>query len=227
MVRRVLEVEHSELSPDELNANKGTERGHGMVRKSLTKFGAGRSIVLDRNNQAIAGNKTLEAAVELGIPVTVVETHGDELIAVKRLDLFLGSEDGKARELAIADNRTSEVGVEWDLAVLETLQDQGVSVDEWFFNNELEGIDIRSSGRGQTRALTHVNEELSVDDELIDLDDENSIKPGDSFRLGHHRLTVGLSTQKGDAAVMIAAWEKFTGHKAMRITTFDEFMDTD
>ena len=48
----------SDLTPDPQNANKGTERGRGMIEDSLRRLGAGRSILVDKHNRVIAGNKT-------------------------------------------------------------------------------------------------------------------------------------------------------------------------
>lgn len=36
----------SALTPDDRNANKGTQRGTGMLEDSLRKYGAGRSILM-------------------------------------------------------------------------------------------------------------------------------------------------------------------------------------
>ena len=78
----------SELKPDTNNANKGTERGQYMVDHSISQYGAGRSILIDRDNNVIAGNKTLQAAVDAGlVDVEVVEVDGSKLVAVKRVDL--------------------------------------------------------------------------------------------------------------------------------------------
>jgi hypothetical protein len=46
-----------DLIPDDKNFNKGTEFGNSLIEKSFRKFGAGRSILLDKNNRIIAGNK--------------------------------------------------------------------------------------------------------------------------------------------------------------------------
>lgn len=105
------------LIPDSRNANKGTQRGASLIQKSLQELGAGRSILVDKDNHVIAGNKTLEAAAAIGLEnVRVVETDGTELVVVKRMDVKLDSKRG--RELAIADNRTSQVGLEWDAGIL-------------------------------------------------------------------------------------------------------------
>ena len=55
-----------DLIPDARNANKGTQRGRGMVEASLREVGAGRSIVIDKDGRVISGNKTLEAAADIG-----------------------------------------------------------------------------------------------------------------------------------------------------------------
>jgi hypothetical protein len=41
----------AELIPDDKNFNKGTEFGNSLIEKSLRKFGAGRSILLDKNSR--------------------------------------------------------------------------------------------------------------------------------------------------------------------------------
>lgn len=106
----------SELTPDPKNANRGTPRGRDAVRKSLAKYGAGRSVLVDAAGTIIAGNKTVEAALEKGLPIRVVETDGTELVVVQRTDLDASSKAG--RELAIADNRASELGLAWDASVI-------------------------------------------------------------------------------------------------------------
>ena len=67
----------SDLTPDTHNANRGTERGMAMLENSLREFGAGRSILIDREGRVIGGNKTLEKAAEIGLEdVVVVQTDG-------------------------------------------------------------------------------------------------------------------------------------------------------
>jgi len=48
-----------ELQLDAKNANKSTKRGAKLVMNSLSRFGAGRSILIDRNGRVIAGNQTV------------------------------------------------------------------------------------------------------------------------------------------------------------------------
>lgn len=87
-----------------------------LIRKSLTDCGAGRSILLDNENEIIAGNGVYEQAKKLGIPVKIIETKGDELIAIKRTDLK--TEDQKRKVLAVMDNTTSDSS-EFDVEKLE------------------------------------------------------------------------------------------------------------
>lgn len=119
-VGTVSAVPLSDLTPDVRNANAGTERGRAMVEESLRRFGAGRSILTDKHGRIIAGNTTHEAAVDIGLTeAVVVQTDGKKLVVVQRTDLDLDSP--AARALAIADNRTSEVGLSWDAGRLAEL----------------------------------------------------------------------------------------------------------
>jgi hypothetical protein len=102
----------NDIKIDLLNANKGTEGGQWLVKKSLENYGFGRSILVDKDGNIIAGNKTFEKAKELNLPIKVIDTGGKEIIIHQRTDLKLDSKEG--RELAIVDNRSSEIGLDWD-----------------------------------------------------------------------------------------------------------------
>ena len=103
----------SELKFDDKNFNKHTEYGMSLLEKSLRENGAGRSILIDKDNNIIAGNGIIEAAGQVGLEkVKIVETNGDEIIAVKRTDISLDSKKG--RKMALADNSTARADLEWD-----------------------------------------------------------------------------------------------------------------
>lgn len=108
------EMKLSDLKQDRNNANKGSARGQTAIETSLQKYGAGRSIVLDKDNNILCGNHTAEAASTVGLDenVIVVETSGDQVVAVKRTDLSI--DDPRARELAYADNRSGELSLSWN-----------------------------------------------------------------------------------------------------------------
>jgi len=138
MAKHLYDLNLADIAPDNRNANKGTERGAGMLEHSLRTYGAGRSILLDKNNRVIAGNKTLEQASQIGLDVLVVDSDGTKLIAVRRTDVNLDSVAG--RELAIADNRTSEVGLSWDVEALKELERDGVTLNAFWFDSELDAL---------------------------------------------------------------------------------------
>ena len=103
----------SDLHFDDKNFNKHTEFGMSLLEKSLRELGAGRSILLDKDNNIIAGNGIVEAASSVGLEdVKIIETTGDEIVAVKRTDLELDSEEG--RKMAFADNATAAADLSWD-----------------------------------------------------------------------------------------------------------------
>jgi hypothetical protein len=129
-----------ELTPDERNANRGTERGRYMLDHSLRQYGAGRSILVDRNGKVIAGNKTIEAAADIGLDdVIVVQTDGSQLVAVQRTDLDLDDGD-RARLLAYADNRASEGGLEWDAEQIAADLGEGLDLSALFRDDELPSL---------------------------------------------------------------------------------------
>ena len=138
MAKRKLQT-LNDLTPDDRNANKGTERGLGLLENSLRSYGAGRSILLDKHGKIIAGNKTVQSAVEMGLTkLEVVQTTGNTVVAVQRMDLDMDT-DPKARELALADNRVAEVDLEWDPEVLAELGTE-LDLSKFWTEDELKDI---------------------------------------------------------------------------------------
>lgn len=121
----------SDLKFDDKNFNKHTEYGMSLLEKSLRENGAGRSILLDKDNNIIAGNGIVEAAGSVGLEkVKIVETSGDEIIAVKRTDITLDSEQG--RTMALADNATASADLEWNDGLIASESDKwGINPDDW------------------------------------------------------------------------------------------------
>ena len=132
---KIIETNIESLVPDNKNFNKGTEYGDRLMDESLRKFGLARSIVIDKNNRIIAGNKTAEKAADIGFTaVLVVEVDGNQLVAVKRKDIDLDS--AKGRELALADNATSKANLAWDESMIEEVSQQ------WGFEPQEWGVDV-------------------------------------------------------------------------------------
>ena len=49
------EINIEDLKQDSRNFNKGTEQGQELMERSFKEMGAGRSILIDRNGNIIAG----------------------------------------------------------------------------------------------------------------------------------------------------------------------------
>lgn len=154
-----------ELIPDDVNFNQGTEYGNNLIEKSLRRLGAGRSILIDKNNRIIAGNKTIEGCANVGLnKVVVIETDGTEIVAVRRKDIDLDSKLG--RELALADNSTAKNDISFDEELIKAKADEfGIDASEW-------GVDIDFDFND--------DEEDEEDDEEIDIDVKDELFPSDN-----------------------------------------------
>ena len=169
------------LLPDHKNARKRTDRSASLIKESIDRYGAARSIVIDEDNRILAGNGTIEGAKAAGIKnVRIIETDGQEVIAVRRTGL---SEDEKIG-LALADNRTSDLS-EWDQEMLRRLSEEH-DISPWFEQDDLDEL----------LAVTEVlPEEGKTDpDEVPEATEQPITKPGDLWFLGKHRLLCGDST---------------------------------
>lgn len=174
-----------ELEFDNKNFNSHTEFGMSLLEKSLRENGAGRSILIDKDNRIIAGNGIVEAAGQIGLEnVKIVETTGDEIVAVKRTDISLDSDQG--REMALADNATAAADLSWDKEAIgeffspEDTQKWGLDLD-WNEDKEIE------------------------EDEAPEIDENEPAKSelGKVYQLGNHRLMCGDSTDAGSVAILM------------------------
>lgn len=126
-----METNIEELKFDKKNFNRHTEYGMSLLEKSLRENGAGRSVLVDKDNNLIAGNGIVEAAINAGITKTkVVEVTGDELVVVKRTDLELDTKQG--RQMALADNATAAADLSWDYEKLAEVTDEfEIDTTDW------------------------------------------------------------------------------------------------
>lgn len=222
MANRVREGNVAELTPDHKNANKGTKRGRDLHQKSVQRLGMGRSVLADKNGRLIAGNKTAEVAADLGIERTVVvETWGDEVVVVKRMDLDLTDDHGKARELAYADNQVGAVNLDWATEVIQADADAGVeAIQEFWFPDELAGklgvsLDPSASGAVDTEDEDD-SEESEAEEEKPYVRPEYPFKTGDTIRLGVHSLLVG-DLGHDEVLFLMRQWQGYTGFQAQVI----------
>lgn len=133
---RVSIVPIGSLTPDPANVRRHPERNQKAVQASLKRFGAGRSIVLDRDDVIVAGNETVNSATLTGFTeVLVVEPGPGQLVAVKRSDWSKTEATG----YAIADNRSgdfSDFDEAFLAAQLEVLPLEGIELESLGFTFE-------------------------------------------------------------------------------------------
>ena len=167
---KILMIKH-----DKRNYRKHSDRNKELINKSLSEVGAGRSILIDNENEIIAGNGVFEQWGDK--PIKIIESDGSELIVVKRTDL--STEDPKRKQLAIMDNSASDSS-EFDLELL----------CEDFESFELEsfGVDLPTM---EAEVLEAEEDDFDVPEGGLETD----IVLGDLFEIGEHRLLCGDSTQ--------------------------------
>lgn len=139
---KIYEANIEDFIDDPQNANRGTERGHYMIDKSVEATGLHRGVFADRNGVILGGNKTRQAAVDAGYTkAIVVETDGDTLVVTKRRDFDLSDPDNPARLAAYADNRTGQVNLDFDFDVIASDIEAGLDLSDFWFEWELEGLE--------------------------------------------------------------------------------------
>lgn len=187
---KVTEVDLTDFIPDQDNANQGSPRGQKMIEESLQEDGAARSVVVDEAGRVVAGNKTLEAAVSIGLQKAIlVETDGTELVVVKRKNWDLEDNQGSARRYAYRDNRTSEVSLQWDPAQLLLDKEAGVDFSGLFYENELDEItaDVEKE---------EPPEESPPADKAAELQEKWQTQLGQIWQLGRHKIACIDSTDE-------------------------------
>ena len=168
----------NEIKFDSRNYRKHNTKNKRLIKKSLEECGAGRSILIDGDDEIIAGNGVYEQAQKLKMPVRIIETDGSEIVAIKRTDLK--TTDEKRKQLAVMDNSTSDSS-EFDLELMaqdfdvEGLEEMGVDLPDNILPEEPEVIEDEVPEKCETRC-----------------------KPGDIWQLGNHKLLCGDATNADD-----------------------------
>lgn len=165
---------------DKRNYRKHNDKNKELINKSLKECGAGRSIVIDNEDNIIAGNGIYEQAQKLGIKTKVIETDGSELVVVKRTDLQ--TDDDKRKQLAVMDNSTSdssefdfellnedfetELLTEWGIES-ENIEDEIISDND--YNDLLNEIkDLRGLIYEKQGKKPEINELYTISDDVLE-----------------------------------------------------------
>jgi site-specific DNA-methyltransferase (adenine-specific) len=164
------------------------------MEKSFSELGAGRSILVDKNGNIIAGNKSQKAAKAAGIKkVRIIETTGDELVAVKRTDIDIDSAEG--RKMALLDNLTTQVNLAWDPSEIDAVSSEIEGFDPSDYGFDPSQLEVAGIGEGTAPATQSAETEAKEDDFDPGAEHyEPKVKRGEVWLLGRHRLMCGDST---------------------------------
>ena len=136
----------SDLTPDPANRRAHNPRNIDMITESLHAVGAARSISIDEDLLILAGNGVVQAAAKAGITkLRIIDTDGDEIIAVRRRGLT----PEQKRALAMYDNRTGELAT-WNTEQLAADLKAGLDLKPFFFENELADLFGLEKGNATT-----------------------------------------------------------------------------
>lgn len=192
----IYEGDISDLVLDDKNFNKHTKQGLDMLRTSLSRHKFGRSVLADKNNRLIGGNGVAETAAELGMrKVRFVETNGDELIVVKRNDIDLDSKEG--REMALADNATAAVDLDWDESMLRDVQSEfpDLAFEDW-------GLDLPPLEEEESSESPQETQAAEDDYDEEEREIPTVVHRGDRWRVGKHFLMCGDSASSDVTSLM-------------------------
>lgn len=160
-----------ELKPYKRNPRKN-EEAVKYVANSIKEFGFKVPIIIDKNNEIIAGHTRLLASKELKlkeVPCIIADDLTEEQVKAFRL----------------ADNKVSEIA-EWDFDLLEQELEEIQDIDMSMFDFDLSVLDDEEE------------KEVEEDDFELEVPKEPKAKLGDIYQLGNHRLMCGDSTSITD-----------------------------
>lgn len=165
-----------ELKPYENNP-RFNDNAVDSVANSIKEFGFKVPIVVDKNNVIVAGHTRWKASKRIGlteVPCIIADDLTDEQIKAYRL----------------ADNKVGELA-EWDFAKLEA------ELSELTMDMSVFDFDLKSIEKEITKQLDA--ERKVVEDVVPEVNEESepTVKFGEVWQLGEHRLMCGDSTDKG------------------------------
>jgi hypothetical protein len=119
----------TDLRSDSMNANAHSKKGNALLQKSIKENKLGRSILISADNTVIAGNGVLSQAQAADIKnVRVIETKGDEIIAVKRTDIKDNTPE--FFKMALADNVVAQHNITLNTEIVKAIAVK-YDVKEW------------------------------------------------------------------------------------------------
>lgn len=167
-----------------VNNPRKNDEAVDAVASSIKNFGFKVPIVVDRENEIVTGHTRLKAAKKLGIkevPCIIADNLSDAQIKAFRL----------------ADNKVSELS-EWDFELLsEELQELDILDLDLDFEMSEFGFDLKEID----------SEEVIEDDFDCTPQEDTTVKLGDIYQLGNHRLMCEDSTDILDVKKLVGGWK--------------------
>ena len=175
------------LKPYPTNARMHTDSQVDMISESIKQYGWTVPVLIDKNDEIIAGHGRLLAAARLGVT---------EAPTIQLSDLT----EEQVKAYRIADNRMTELA-KWDEDLLAAEFAELVDPDLLLED----GFDLPPTGFEDSeisRLIESLNE--TDDEEEIEAPPSDPItQSGDLFRLGNHRLLCGDATSEADVVRLL------------------------
>lgn len=177
-VKNLPTIRIDELIPYENNAKIHGPEQIEQLRRSLREFGFVSPVLIDEDKNLIAGHGRVEAARAEGMTEVPYVTVSDLTEAQRRAYI-------------IADNRLAETG-EWDAARLKFEMEElsSLSFDTALTGFTMDNILLLSGDEPAG------GPEAQEDDYDGSVPEETSVRDGDLWKLGGHRLMVGSTSSK-------------------------------
>lgn len=139
----------SQFRPQLKNANGHTQRGMGMLDRSISKGGWIGAITTAADNEVFDGSARLEVVYERfgedADPI-VLDIDGTRPVVLRRIDIPT-ADHPQAKELAIAANRVAQVNLDWVEPELREAHEE-IGLDDWFLPEEMKDWGVESEGDG-------------------------------------------------------------------------------
>jgi DNA modification methylase len=186
---RIVHCPVDALRPYPRNPRTHSRKQIRQIADSIQEFGFCNPVLVDDNDQIIAGHGRVEAAKRLGM----------ETVPTVRLSHLT---EAQKRAYIIADNRLAELA-HWDREIL-AIELQNLTAEDLDFDIEVVGF--------ETGEIDVLIEELGDGDKLDDeadlippVDDKGPAvtRPGDLWTLGEHRLLCGDATKAEDCGYLL------------------------
>ncbi len=173
------------LIPYARNAKQHSETQVAQIAASIREFGWGAPILIDGQNNVIAGHGRLLAARKLGITEVPV-------VPMEHLT------DTQRRALILADNKIGE-NASWedDLLGIELSELKDAGFDLGLTGFSTEEWEALIAGEEQTK------DGLTDDDAVPEVSENPISKPGDLWILGEHKLLCGDATKADDYKTLL------------------------